>query len=64
MALKIFWTKRALNNFNNILDYLQSDLGETPTKTLPLKSIVLWTTFKIFLSLVQFKTLRNKSEDL
>lgn len=37
MALKIFWTKRALNSFDKILDYLQKDFGEIPTKTFAIK---------------------------
>jgi plasmid stabilization system protein ParE len=32
MALKIFWTKRALNSFNEILEYLQTEFGESSAK--------------------------------
>jgi len=37
MALKIFWTKRALSNFDNILKYLESEFGEGPTKAFVIK---------------------------
>lgn len=37
MALKIFWNKRALNSFNNILEYLEKDFGEISTKTFAIK---------------------------
>jgi plasmid stabilization system protein ParE len=37
MALKIFWTKRASTSFNNILQYLNENFGEIPTKTFAIK---------------------------
>ncbi|HSY61443.1 MAG TPA: type II toxin-antitoxin system RelE/ParE family toxin [Cytophaga sp.] len=37
MALKVFWTKRALVNFDKILKYLEEDFGEIPTKTFAIK---------------------------
>jgi plasmid stabilization system protein ParE len=37
MALKIFWTKRALNNFDKILEYLEKELGETTTRAFAIK---------------------------
>ena len=37
MALKIFWAKRALVNFDKILEYLEEDFGEIPTKTFVIK---------------------------
>lgn len=37
MALKIFWTKRALNNFNEILEYLQTEFGETSAKAFAIR---------------------------
>ncbi|ABG59874.1 type II toxin-antitoxin system RelE/ParE family toxin [Cytophaga hutchinsonii] len=37
MALKIFWTKRALANFDKILEYLEEDFGEIPTKAFAIK---------------------------
>lgn len=33
MALKIYWTKRALNNFDKILKYLEKEFGESTTKS-------------------------------
>ena len=37
MALKIFWTKRALVNFDKILEYLEEDFGAIPTQTFVIK---------------------------
>ena len=37
MALKIFWTKRALNSFDKILNYVEEEFGETPTKAFAIK---------------------------
>lgn len=37
MALKIFWTKRALNNYNNILTYLENEFGEKATRAFAIK---------------------------
>jgi plasmid stabilization system protein ParE len=37
MAITISWTKRALGNFNKILNYLQRDFGEKTTKTFVIK---------------------------
>ncbi len=37
MALKIFWTKRALNNFNEILEYLENEFGENTANFFAIK---------------------------
>lgn len=37
MALRIFWTKRALNNFDTILNYIEEEFGESSTKAFALK---------------------------
>ncbi|MFN6946342.1 MAG: type II toxin-antitoxin system RelE/ParE family toxin [Cytophagaceae bacterium] len=37
MALKIFWTNRALNSFNKILDYMEGEFGEASTSAFALK---------------------------
>lgn len=37
MALKIFWTKRALKNFDKILDYLEIEFGLEYTKIFAIK---------------------------
>ncbi len=37
MALKIFWTKRALNSFENILNYIEKEFGEPATKSFAIK---------------------------
>jgi len=37
MALKIFWTKRALNNFNSILGYIENEFGENSAKNFAIK---------------------------
>jgi plasmid stabilization system protein ParE len=37
MALKIFWTKRALSNFDKIIDYLEKDFGDITTRTFVIK---------------------------
>ncbi|GLR18256.1 type II toxin-antitoxin system RelE/ParE family toxin [Portibacter lacus] len=38
MALKIIWNKRALNNFNKILDYLEHSFGEQTAKSFVVRS--------------------------
>lgn len=37
MALKIFWTKRASNNFDTILNYIEEEFGESSAKAFALK---------------------------
>ena len=37
MALKIFWTKRALSNFDKIIDYLEKDFGDITTRTFAIR---------------------------
>jgi plasmid stabilization system protein ParE len=37
MALEVFWTKRALNDFDKILEYLEQEFGEAATKTFAIK---------------------------
>lgn len=37
MVLKIFWIKRALNSFENILKYIEKDFGEPTTKSFAIK---------------------------
>jgi plasmid stabilization system protein ParE len=37
VALKIFWTKRALKNFDKILDYLEIEFGLEYTKIFAIK---------------------------
>lgn len=48
MALKIFWTKRALVNFDKILEYLEEDFGEIPTKTFVIKVHIFLDNLKDF----------------
>lgn len=48
MALKIFWTKRALVNFDKILEYLEEDFGEIPTKTFVIKLHIFLDNLKDF----------------
>ncbi|MBX9852848.1 MAG: type II toxin-antitoxin system RelE/ParE family toxin [Cytophagaceae bacterium] len=37
MALRIFWSKKALNNFDKILEYLEKEFGETVTRAFAVK---------------------------
>ena len=37
MALKIFWTKRALNNFEYILEYLEEQFGDAISKAFAIR---------------------------
>lgn len=37
MALKIFWTRRALNNFDIILDYLGGEFGESSSQAFAIR---------------------------
>lgn len=37
MALSIFWTKRALNNFDKILEYIEKEYGKKSTRLFAIK---------------------------
>ena len=37
MALKVFWTKRSLNNFDKILEYLEEEFGKTTSNLFAIK---------------------------
>ncbi len=37
MALSIFWTKRALKQFDDILNYLETEFGESSARNFALK---------------------------
>ena len=61
MALKIYWTKRAEKKFDQILDYLLEEWGESVTKAFTRK---VYEFLDILAEFPEIGTIENKEKEI
>ena len=61
MALKIYWSKRAVKKFDQILDYLLEEWGESVTKAFTRK---VYEFLEILVEFPEIGTIENKEKGI
>ncbi len=63
MVKEIIWTKRAINKFNGIMDYLEAEWGEGVTRNFVVRTYEVIDLIALRLRLVLGRILKKVSED-